>query len=96
MENYNEREMETVYFEELTRKDKIVLERLRLLTDPFLPFYDVSYCHALVNGQPSEIIDFPSEIPKRGTTRYLVDACKRQGIYIKDITNPLKISKFSM
>lgn len=92
---YHEREMQSMCFNELTKKDKIVLERLRLITDPWLPYYDVSYCHCLVNGQQTDIVGFPSEIPKRGKERYLVDICKRNGIYIKDITNSAKISTLS-
>lgn len=86
-------DLETIRFDELTKKDRIVLERLRLVTDPFLSFYDVSYFHAKVNGTPCEIVGFPYQIPKKDMFRFLVDVCKKHKLYIKDITNPSKISR---
>ncbi|UOE58002.1 hypothetical protein [Cytobacillus oceanisediminis] len=92
---YHDREMTTVYFDQLTRSDRIVLERLRLVTDRYVPYYELSYCHAMVNGEPAEILNFPSPIPKRGWGRYLVDKCKKQGIFIKDLCDRSKISILS-
>jgi hypothetical protein len=31
------------------------ITRLRMLSDPGFPFWDVSYCHGVVNGEPVEV-----------------------------------------
>jgi hypothetical protein len=55
--------------------------RLRLLSDPGLPFWDVSYCHGYLNGLPVDV-DLPfSQLPKRGFKRAIVAAAKAEGIY---------------
>lgn len=90
--DYHEIERDIVYFDELKKSDKIVLNRLRLVTDAGFPRYDVSYIYVTVNGKKSELCDFPSQLPKRGYKKYLVDVCKEQGIFIKDLCNDGKIS----
>ena len=62
--------------------DKIV--RLRLLTDPGFPFYDVSYCYGtLKDGTPVRVNLPLHQFPKRGLTRALVDMAKDAGKYGK-------------
>lgn len=90
--DYHEIERETFYFEELTKQDEIVLERLRIVTDGYVPHYEVSYCHAIINGVKAEIMNFPYQIPKRGAKKFLVQECKEQGIFIKDICSMEKWS----
>jgi hypothetical protein len=92
-QSYHEMERENVYFDEITSKDKVVMERLRLITDSYVPFYDISYIHITFNGKPAELLDFPySQLNKRGWKKQLVELCKDRGIFIKDLVSPMTIS----
>lgn len=60
--------------------------RLRLLTDPGFPMYDISYCHGVLkNGECCEVV-FPfDQIPKRGSMRFIVAEAKLAGVYAKGL-----------
>lgn len=57
--------------------------RLRLLSDPGYPYWDVSYCHGTLNGKHVEVSLPFSDLPKRGMTRAIVAHAKRDGVYAK-------------
>lgn len=55
--------------------------RLRLITDPGFPFWDVSYCHGTVNGREVDV-DLPfSQLPRRGMKRAIVEYAKADKVY---------------
>lgn len=62
------------------------ITRLRLLSDPGLGFWDVSYCHGeLKDGTPCRVIVGFSQLPKRGRMAAIVAAAKRDGVYAKGL-----------
>lgn len=67
--------------------------RLRLLTDPGFPVWDVSYCHGELNGEDVRVLLPFSQIPKRGVTKFIVEHAKRDGVYAKGIGILDSISK---
>lgn len=56
--------------------------RLRLLSDPGFPLWDVSYCHGVLkDGRPCEV-ELPfSQLPKRGWKRAIVEHAKRDRVF---------------
>ncbi len=61
------------------------ITRLRLVSDPGYPVWDVSYCHGVVNGEPVAVgIPF-SQLPKRGMMGFIVEHARREGVYAKGI-----------
>lgn len=58
------------------------ITRLRLLSDPGYPEWDVSYCHGvLADGEPVRV-ELPfSWLPKRGMRAAIVAEAKRAGVY---------------
>jgi hypothetical protein len=68
--------------------------RLRLLSDVGLPFWDVSYCHGILNGEPVEVQLPFDQLPKRNKLNAIVNYAKKDGVYAKGlgILNPLIIS----
>jgi len=63
--------------------------RLRLLSDPGYPAWDVSYCHGEVNGEKVHV-ELPfSDLPKRRTRRAIVHYA------IKDRVNAKQMGVFN-
>ena len=61
------------------------ITRLRLLSDPGFPVYDVSYCHGVLDGQHVEV-ELPfSQIPKRGLSKFIVAHAKRDGVFARGV-----------
>lgn len=61
------------------------ITRLRLISDPGFPFWDVSYCHGeLADGTPVDVdLPFP-QIPKRpGINATIIHYAKIDKVYIK-------------
>lgn len=59
--------------------------RLRLLSDPGFPFWDVSYCHGTLDGKNVRV-ELPfSQLPKRGFRRAIVQAAIKDGVHAKSI-----------
>lgn len=59
--------------------------RLRLLSDPGYPFWDVSYCHGEI-GKELVRVDLPfNQLPKRGLMGVIVRCAKRDGVHAKDM-----------
>jgi len=56
--------------------------RLRLLSDPGFPFWDVSYCHGILPDGEAVEVELPFyQLPKRGYKRAIVDCAKRDKVY---------------
>ena len=63
----------------------LTITRLRLLSDPGFPLWDVSYCHGMLDGEPV-VVDLPfSQLPKRGMKRALYGEAKKTGRFIKGL-----------
>ena len=63
----------------------LTITRLRLLSGPGFPVWDVSYCHGRLNGDPV-VVDLPfSQLPKRGMKRALYAEARKTGRYIKGL-----------
>ena len=75
------RNAKTVYWTEPGLK----IVRLRLLSDPGLDFWDVSYCQGIVNGIPV-MVDLPfSQLPRPGATKEIVRWAKIDKVFAKGI-----------
>lgn len=62
----------------------VAITRLRLLTDPGCPFFDLSYCYGRdVDGKPVRVFLPRSQFPRRGLSRALVDMARESGRYAK-------------
>jgi hypothetical protein len=60
--------------------------RLRLLSDPGYPRWDVSYCHGVMpNGEYVDVGLPFGDLPKRGMRRAIVEFAKKDGIYAKKL-----------
>jgi hypothetical protein len=58
--------------------------RLRLLTDPGFPAWDVSYCHGVLKDGRNCEVELPfSQLPKRGMGRAIITAAIRDGVHAK-------------
>lgn len=55
--------------------------RLRLVSDPGFPFWDVTYCHGRIGDEPV-VVRLPfDQLPKRGLFREVVRHAKRDGVF---------------
>ena len=57
--------------------------RLRLLSDPGLPWWDVSYCYGRLNGKLVNVQLPWSQLPKRNFKGYMIDYAKKKGLFVK-------------
>ena len=57
--------------------------RLRLLSDPGLPLWYISYCHGMVGDEPVRVDLGIDQIPKRVVCKTLVALAKMKGVYGK-------------
>lgn len=61
------------------------ITRLRLLSDPGHPVWEVSYCHGELDSEPV-VVDLPfSELPKRSMRRALYAHAKATGCFIEGL-----------
>jgi hypothetical protein len=59
--------------------------RLRLLSDPGFPVWDVSYCHGEIDGKAVRV-ELPfSQLPKKGMMGHIVRHAKRDGVHAKNL-----------
>lgn len=70
------------------REKGLRVTRLRLLSDPGYPFWDVSYCygeirHADGSVEPVRVNLGFRELPRRRWKTAIVDAAKRDGVHAK-------------
>lgn len=63
----------------------LYITRLRLLSDPGFPAWDVSYCYGTLDGGKTFVrVSLPfSQLPKRGMVRAIVQHAKRDGVYAR-------------
>lgn len=81
--DFHKHERVDVYWTD-PRLDKVT--RLRLLSDPGFPFWDVSYCYGVLKDGTLARVQLPfGQIPKRGFKRFLVEEAKKEGVYAKGI-----------
>lgn len=60
--------------------------RLRLISDPGFPVWDLSYCHGeLKDGTPVRV-DLPFyQVPKRRMMSFILDHAKKDGVFAKGL-----------
>ena len=61
------------------------ITRLRLLSDPGFPAWDVSYCHGILDGEHVDVQLPFSQLPKRKMVSAIVAHAKRDGVFAKGI-----------
>jgi len=82
-------EQETVQWTE----PGLYVTRLRLLSDPGYPAWDVSYCHGTLDGRNVDV-ELPfSDLPKRGMARAIVQHAIRDGVHARRLGVLDNISK---
>lgn len=60
--------------------------RLRLLSDPGFPAWDVSYCHGLLRDGTHCTVSLPfSQLPKSFLFRHIVAYAKRDGVHARNL-----------
>lgn len=63
----------------------LYITRLRLLSDPGYPFWDVSYCHGILDGKHVDVRLPFSELPKAGMRKALYEEARKSGKFIKGL-----------
>lgn len=61
------------------------ITRLRLLSDPGFLWWDVSYCHGVLNGRHVDVRLPFSELPKRNMKSALYKEAKATGKFIRGL-----------
>lgn len=62
------------------------IARLRLLSDPGFPFYDVSYCYGILKDGKKVRVNLPRyQFSKRRLKGELLEMCKEAGVYAKGL-----------
>ena len=61
------------------------ITRLRLVSDPGFPVWDVSYCHGELNGESVNVILPFYQLPKRNFKAALYEHAKSTGHYINGL-----------
>lgn len=60
--------------------------RLRLLSDPGRPTWDVSYCHGCINGEEPVRVLLPFDtLPKKGVKKAIVEYARKDGVYARNL-----------
>lgn len=60
--------------------------RLRLLTDPGFPMYDVSYCYGTLKNGDNVRVSLPFyQLNKRTWKSQIIEAAKRDGVFAKGL-----------
>lgn len=67
----------------------VAITRLRLLSDPGFPLWDVSYCHGTQHGIPVNVTLPFSQLPKKNMKRWLYQQAKKTGKYIPGLFNSI-------
>ena len=59
--------------------------RLRLLSDPGLPWWDVSYCHGRLDGEDVDV-ELPfDQLPKFKMRTAIVNYAKKEGVFARGL-----------
>lgn len=67
-------------------RELVRVTRLRLLSDPGSPYWDVSYCHGVDrDGNPRRVQVPFVQLPKRGMRRAIVKHAKEDGVFAKGL-----------
>jgi hypothetical protein len=62
------------------------ITRLRLLSDPGFPMWDVSYCHGVMKDGTEVTVELPfDQLPKRNMTAAILKYAKEDKVYVKGI-----------
>jgi hypothetical protein len=62
------------------------ITRLRLVSDPGFPYWDVSYIHGILkDGTPVRVQNPFDQLPKRGLKGAILEQAKRDGVYAKGL-----------
>jgi hypothetical protein len=62
------------------------ITRLRLLSDPGFPVWDVSYCHGMLKDGTLCRVQVPfSQLPKRNMMKVIIESGKRDGVFAKGL-----------
>ena len=65
------------------------ITRLRLLSDPGFPAWDISYCHGKLNGRHVDV-ELPfSQLPKYNMKSWLYKEAQKTGVFIKGLFNSI-------
>ena len=68
----------------LGHPDLVEIARLRLLSDPGFPWWDISYCYGVLrDGTPVRVDLGVGQLPKRGFRRKLVELAQANGKHAK-------------
>jgi hypothetical protein len=87
---HNERHMQTGgVIKVCWTAEGLEITRLRLLSDRGCPFFDVSYCHGVLNGQHVDVQLPFSQLPKRAMKAFLYKEAKDTGKFIKGLFNAI-------
>lgn len=88
---YHQVERRDVYWNE----PGLRITRLRLLSDPGFPVWDVSYCHGVLADGTQVAVGLPfSQVPKgKRFAPFIVEWARREGVYAKGIGILDNISK---
>lgn len=78
----------------LAKGNKVTSDRLRLVSDPGYPYWDISYWHIDINGTKYEIGSIQSffgdeDLTKKGYKSQIYNACKDNGIFIHNMFNSI-------
>lgn len=69
-----------------TSPDLVRITRLRLLSDPGFPLWDVSYCHGINRAGERVIVGLPfDQLPRRTMRASIVEWAKREKVYAKGL-----------
>ena len=71
----------TVYWNEPGLK----VTRLRLISDPGFPLWDVSYCHGIINDEPVDVQLPFLQLPKKSMKSKIVEYARADRVYVKGI-----------
>lgn len=82
---YHKQEKEYISWEELKEKKGIVAERIRFVSTPNFPFWDLTYLDVRVNNKLYSITNSPfSQVPKKDFKSYIYKILKEEEIFIKN------------
>jgi len=69
-----------------TDKRLAKITRLRLLSDPGFPLWDVSYCYGQLHDGTNVKVDLPfHQLPKRDMKAWIIKYAKKDGVYAKGL-----------
>jgi hypothetical protein len=62
------------------------ITRLRLLSDPGFPLWDLSYCWGVLRDGTKVDVRLPfDQLPRKGMRRAIVEAARHDGVYAKGL-----------